>query len=133
MSRKTCEFKSGKGRDEGKVFYITEMSAAEAEDWAMNALFLLMGAGVEIPDEDASAGMAGLLSMGIQAIGNIPYEQAKPLLDRMMKCVQVIPNPSTPEVKRGLVESDIEEVSTRFLLRKAVWDLHVDFSTAADT
>ena len=49
----------------------------------------------------------------------------------MMACVQIQPNPAKPEVVRGLVSDDIEEVITRLQLRKAVFDLHVDFSQAA--
>jgi len=34
-------------------------------------------------------------------------------------------------VTRPLIETDIEEVATRLLLRRAVWDLHTDFFIAA--
>ena len=30
-------------------------------------------------------------------------------------------------MKRPLIEDDIEEVTTRLQLRKAVWNLHLDF------
>lgn len=132
MARKTTIFEATNGRDKGKKFLITEMSAADVEDWAANALFLLMGAGVEMPEEDAQIGMAGMLKMGISAIGKIPYEQAKPLLARMMDCVEIMPDPRHSNVRRALMDEDIEEVKTRFQLRQAIWELHVDFSDAAE-
>jgi len=41
-----------------------------------------------------------------------------------MNCVQIIPSAN---IKRKLVEEDIEEVATRLQLRKATWNLHMDF------
>ena len=77
------------GRDKGKAFLITELSAAEAEDWAGRALFALMNAGVQIPDNIAQAGLAGLASVGLKALNSLKFEQAKPLFDKMMECVQL--------------------------------------------
>jgi hypothetical protein len=135
-------------RDKGKVFQITEMSAAEAEQWAIRAFFALMNAGVDIPDEIASMGFAGFAAMNqeddetkeiakmqilglasvvLGALGRVPYPMAKPLLDDMMDCVKIIPDPSKPQVVRALMDIDIEEVSTRLKLRKSVFDLHIDF------
>ena len=37
------------GRDNGKVFVLTEMPASRAESWAMRALLALMANGVEVP------------------------------------------------------------------------------------
>ncbi|MEF3068043.1 hypothetical protein [Pandoraea apista] len=116
------------GRDFGKVFVITEMSAAAAEEWAGRALFAMLNAGVEIPDNIAGAGLAGVASLGIEALSRVTFDAAKPLLDEMFSCVQIQPS---PKVTRALIEDDIEEVATRLRLRKEVWNLHVDFSTAA--
>lgn len=116
------------GRDKGKVFILTELSAVDAEDWAMRALFALMNSGVEIPDNLVEAGLAGLYSIGMDALTKLPYEAAKPLLESMMKCIQAQPSPT---VVRALVDSDIEEVATRLELRKRVLALHMDFSMAA--
>jgi hypothetical protein len=133
MSRKILTYKvTAKGRDLGKVFLLTELSTADAEDWAMQAFFALMNSGVDIPDDVAEMGLAGIASIGLGALGKIDYEKARPLLDRMMTCVQIIPDPSRPNVVRALDPSDIEEVSTRLMLRKEVFALHVDFLTHAD-
>lgn len=119
------------GRDKGKVFQITEMSAADAERWALRAFFALMNTGVEIPADIAESGMAGIASMGLQAIGKLPYEAAEPLLADMWDCVQIMPDPSKKNVVRELIEQDIEEVGTRLQIRKAVFDLHAGFFTDA--
>jgi hypothetical protein len=127
MARKTATVKiEAKGRDQGKVFVLTELPTAESEEWAGRALFALMNAGVEIPDNIAEAGLAGLAAMGIQAITKLPFDAAKPLLDKMMECVKIQPSPT---VTRDLIPDDIEEVSTMLTLRKAIWNLHTDFFT----
>lgn len=115
------------GRDKGKVFKITEMPAAQAEKWALRAFFALANTGVELPEGLEESGMAGLAAIGLQALGKVPYEAAEPLLDDLMACVQHIPDPSKPEVVRGLIDEDIEEVATRLELKKSVWELHTGF------
>ncbi len=119
------------GRDKGKMFMLTEMGAAQAEKWAIRAFFALMNTGVEIPPDIADAGMAGIASMGLQALGKLPFEAAEPLLDDMWACVQIIPDPSKKNVARFVMDEDIEEVGTRIFLRKEVFDLHTGFFTGA--
>ncbi|CAB3854632.1 hypothetical protein [Achromobacter anxifer] len=129
MARKQISLTIGaEGRDKGKVFILTELSAYDAEEWAGRALFSLMNAGVEIPDNIAEAGLAGVAAMGMKAIANLPFDSAKPLLDKMMDCVQIQPSPN---VTRELMSGDIEEVATLFTLRKKILGLHLDFFTAA--
>lgn len=115
------------GRDKGKVFILTEMSAWRSEEWAARAIFAMMNAGVEIPENIAKAGLAGIAALGIQSLTKVSFDAAKPLLDEMMSCVQVQPSPN---VTRALIEDDIEEVATLLQLRKEVLGLHVNFSTA---
>jgi hypothetical protein len=125
------------GRDAGKMFHITELSASEAEAWATRALFVMMNCGVEVPDDLLSAGLAGIAAIGIKSLSRVPYEMAKPLFDEMMECIAIVPDPKQPLVKRGyggvgpMIEDDIEEVSTRLQLRKAVLELHLDFFLSA--
>lgn len=118
------------GRDKGKHYLITEMPASESEEWAIRAFLALAHSGVEVPEEIAQAGMAGLAIVGLQALGRIKWEEAKPLLDKMMTCVQAMPDPTKPELFRGLVETDIEEAQTRFWIRAEVFELHTGFSFA---
>lgn len=119
---------TAEGRDKGKVFEITEMPASQSEEWAGRALFAMLNAGVQIPDNIASGGLAGVASLGIDALTKVSFEAAKPLLDQMFSCIKIKPSAT---VTRDLIEDDIEEVATRLRLRKEVWNLHVDFSTAA--
>jgi hypothetical protein len=124
MARKESTFIAETGRDKGKQFLITEMSASQAESWAFRVILAIGNAGIEIPDNLAAQGMAGLMAVGYMNLLKIPFDAAKPLLDEMMGCVQIVPSAN---IKRPLIEDDIEEVKTRLLLRKAIWDLHMDF------
>jgi hypothetical protein len=126
--RKTSTYtETADNRDKGKVFKIEEMSADQAEAWALKAFFAIMNAGIELPDEVADLGFAGIATAGLKALGKVDYETARPLLDEMMTCVQIIPDPAKPNVARALFPGDIEEVATKLKLRKAVFDLHVAF------
>ncbi|MGE8567492.1 MAG: hypothetical protein ACN6PV_13560 [Achromobacter sp.] len=116
------------GRDKGKSFLITELSAADSEEWGGRALFALMNAGIEIPDNIAQAGLAGLASIGLKALQSLSFEQAKPLFDKMMECVQVDLGRAGA---RNLTDDDIEEVTTRLQLRREIVALHLDFLPAA--
>lgn len=121
------------GRDAGKTFMLREMSSDKAERWACRALMALLGNGADIPPEAVAAGMEGVFHIGIlNVFGGLRWEQVEPLLAEMMECVQVIPNPANPLVVRPLNESadDIEEVSTRILLRGELFELHLGFSLA---
>lgn len=114
-------------RDDGKTFIITEMSADEAESWAMESLLALTNAGAEVPD--ASHGMAGLASAGLEALQGLKYDVVKPLMDRMLTCVKFQgPNknvPAQPLLKGDLCQ--VEEVTTLLMLRREIFKLHTDF------
>lgn len=139
--RKTAIYTAQSGRDKGKAFQLTEMPARQAHKWATRALFAVMNAGLEVPEEYADAGFAGLaaiassgdkelLVMLIKTLGRVNIEQAEPLLEELLGCVQIIPEPSKPNVVRALFDQDLEEVATIFALQKEVLVLHMGFSTA---
>jgi hypothetical protein len=135
MARKTVMYTVDEtgGRDRGKTFLLTEMPAAKAEDWAMKVLLAMLNANVDVPDNVMELGMAGLAEVGLKKLGALPFAVAKPLLDELMECVQVVPNPQKPQVIRPLLAAeDIEEVATRLKLKWEVLSLHVDFSPAGD-
>jgi len=119
------------GRDKGKRFQITEMSASQAERWAIRAFLAIAATGVEIPDDLRESGFAGIAAMGLRALGFLSFEAAEPLLDEMFGCIMLIPDASNPSFTRPLIETDIEEVATRLRLRSAVIELHTGFSMAA--
>ncbi len=76
-------------------------------------------------------GMAALAVVGLRTFAGVAWAEAEPLLDEMMECVQIQPDPKRPEVPvRALVEDDIEEVTTRALLKSEVLELHTGFSLA---
>lgn len=131
MARKTSNFTATDGRDQGKRFRITEMSAARSEEWAARALFAVMQSGVDVDDDVMKAGLSGLAAIGIKALTKVPFELAKPLFDEMMTCVQYEFSAGQAGGVRDLIEDDIEEVATRLKLRKAVLDLHLEFFTGA--
>jgi hypothetical protein len=132
MARKSLLYTvTDEGRDKGKVFLLTEMAASQAERWAVRAFLAMAKGGVELPDGAVESGFAGLASYGITLIGKLPFEDADVLMDEMFQCITIIPNAANPNITRGLVESDIEEIGTRIKLRVAVFKLHADFSKAA--
>lgn len=115
-------------RDAGKTFLLREMPAVQAEDWATRALLALATAGTDIPGDIEGAGMAGIAVMGVQALSGLKYDDVKPLMDEMFTCVQICPDRQNPNVVRAIDGEDIEEVSTRLILRKAILELHMGFS-----
>jgi len=131
MARKELYYTvESEGRDKGKVFFIKEMAASAAEWWAIRAGLAMAKNGVALPDNFSDMGMAGMAKVGLEMVAKIPPEDAKPLLDELMKCVTSVPDPSNPAVKRPLIDDDTEEVMTRLKLRGEVFKLHVDFFTA---
>ena len=131
MARKTMDFLvSTPGRDEGKTFHIVEMSAARAERWAMRALQAAARAGINVDAAAMAGGMQGVAAAGIQALMSAPFHEVEGLMDEMMECVTIKPDPKHPNITRALVEDDIEEVATRILIRKEILQLHVGFSLA---
>lgn len=133
MARKVEQFKITKpGRDLGKTFVLKEMPATQGEKWAIRLFLAMSRNGIKIPAEVASAGLAGVAFLGIEALAGMRYEEIQPLLDEMMDCVTLAFDPAHPEATRGLVGDDIEEIPTIFELRKELLRLHSGFSSLAD-
>jgi hypothetical protein len=133
MARKTAQYKvTDEGRDKGKTFLITEMSAKQTEDWAARAILGLIGSGVQLPDNYHELGMAGFAELGIKSLPTIRYDLLKPLLDEMFETIQFVGDPTKAyATTRPLLDDDIEEVTTRLNLRLQWGKLHMDFSSAA--
>lgn len=112
------------GRDLGKSFLLTEMPAAQAEEWAIRALGAMARSGTDIPDNIIEAGWAAIAFFGISAIVRADWTDTKPLYDEMMACVSSVQE----LVTRPLMAEDIEEVQTRVWLRDEVFKLHANFS-----
>jgi len=132
MPRKVVTYTiTDEGRDKGKAFVLTEMPASQAERWALRAFLTLAKSGIEVPDNLAQMGMAGIALLGVQALSRAPWQDAEPLLDEMFGCIQIQATPGKPGTIRALVEDDIEEVATRLKLRAELLKLHTGFSSPA--
>lgn len=118
-------------RDAGKTFLITEMDAIRTEKWAARALLAISAGGVDIPPEVLQLGTGAVVAAGFRALVTMSFVEAEPLLDEMMECVSLVPNPKKPDVTRPFDSEDIEEVTTIWLLRSEVIELHTGFSVAA--
>ncbi|MEK7888222.1 hypothetical protein AAB992_13975 [Burkholderia contaminans] len=126
--RKTLTYTvTANGRDKGKVFQLTEMPADAAEKWAIRALLAIGRAGIDLPPGIENEGIAAIARVGLEALMRIDFHDAEPLLDEMIGCVQLQPNPTDPRIVRALTPDDIEEVSTRVALRREVFRLHTGF------
>lgn len=131
MARKTATYVvADEGRDKGKTFLLTEMSAAKAEDWALRALLALSAANTQAPDDAPTLGMAGLAEIGVKKLLALPFSVLKPLLEELMGCVEIVPDTHRPQVHRALIDGDVEEVVTRMKLKWEVLQLHLDFLPA---
>lgn len=129
-------------RDKGKAFFLSEMPPRKAEKWAARALLAFGRAsnaevGADFREALADAGMAGVAALGIRAFTALSFEDAEPLLDEMLQCISVVPDPARVDqttrlpYSRPLMDEDIEEVSTLLTLRSEVLELHTGFSVAA--
>jgi hypothetical protein len=114
-------------RDRGKTFFLLEMPAMQAEDWAIRVLGAAARAGIDV-EGLMSQGLAGIAFLGISALLVGAHSETKPLLDELMTRVTIIRDPKHPEIRMALVDSDIEEVETLILLKREVLQLHVNFS-----
>lgn len=129
MARKTLSITLDKGRDKGKRFLITEMSAMKAEQWAARALLGAIGS--EGLDLAKIGGMENVAQIGTSILSKIPFEIAEPLLAELMSCIEIMPNPADPTVRRHIDEDDIEEIASLVRLKLETLKLHIDFFTAA--
>lgn len=125
MARKEFVWTASTGRDKGKKFLITEMSARAGHEWATRLLLAFLATGLEIPEDVADRGLAGLASMAgdlFASIGKVPPAVALPLMDQLLLCVQSVQEKGV----RKLFDDDLEEISTIFQLQMVVFNLHVE-------
>lgn len=126
MALKTKQITIENGRDKGRVFLITEMSAAHADNWAMRALIALANGGVDLGDLSPQQGMMGMVRVALDALGRLKADDAIPLLNELLDCVQIIPEGGQPRpLNMGF--NDVEDFTTLWRLRKEVFALHTDF------
>lgn len=126
MALKTKQITIEHGRDKGRVFLITEMSAAHADNWAMRALIALANGGVDLGGLSPQQGMMGMAGVALDALGRLKADDAIPLLNELLDCVQIIPEGGQPR-PLNLDFNDVEDFTTLWRLRKEVFALHTDF------
>lgn len=121
-------------RDAGKTFLVTEMPSLKAEKWAMRAFLAIAKNGVDLPPTAIQSGFAGLVPYLTNLVGLVRWEDAEPLLDEMLECVQwqaIVDGQGTRFARRLNPNEDVEEVGTLLTLRKEVIQLHKGFLKAA--
>jgi hypothetical protein len=136
MARRTKEVViTDEGRDQGKVFLLTEMPAMQADRWALRAMLAIAHSGVNVPEELLGMGMAGWMALGVRSMIGISAVELIPLLDEIhAACVSHVPDPKKPAIRLGaggvgpIPPEAIEEVKTFMTLRKELLSLHTGFS-----
>lgn len=117
------------GRDKGKTYQITEMAASQADDWGTRAALALVRANPDLTDV-IGTGMAAVAVAGFKALLQLPFEEAKELMDELFACVKICRLKEQPETGFALQEEDVEEVLTRLKLKMEAFELHTGFSFA---
>lgn len=134
MARKEIPFiVEEEGRDKGKEFLITEMSAWDADTLAQD-IFRAMGDSrlTEIPADVIAMGCAGLATIGLSVISASSPDVARHLRDRLMSTVDIIiTNEGGRQQRKVKGELDFEEVSTIRTLLDKVFQVNFDFLTTA--
>lgn len=157
MARKIITITLDKGRDKGKRFLITEMSAAQIDSWSLRLLNGVYGSGkgAELSQIGSAAAMAQIL-FGVagkpkDGKGAGDKEQASKAVETMfmdmlikadpfvssqlqaelMSQVQIMPSPTDPTITRAIDNDDIEELSSISKLRTEAIKINIDFFTDA--
>ncbi|MBA7802510.1 hypothetical protein HV170_13395 [Citrobacter freundii] len=134
MARKEIPFiVEEEGRDKGKEFLITEMSAWDADSLAQD-IFRAMGDSnySSIPADVIAMGCAGLATVGLSVISASSPEVARQLRDRLMSTVDIIiTNDGKCQQRKVNGSLDFEEVSTIRSLLDKVFQVNFDFLTIA--
>ncbi|HFK5809346.1 TPA: hypothetical protein ACG0L8_004346 [Enterobacter bugandensis] len=134
MARKEISFiVEEEGRDKGKEFLITEMSAWDADTLAQDIFRSMGDSGFsEIPADVIAMGCAGLATVGLSVISASSPDVARQLRDRLMSTVEIIiTNEGTRQQRKVNGVIDFEEVSTIRTLLDKVFKVNFDFLTIA--
>jgi len=135
------------GRDKGKMFVITEMSAWNTNKWGLSCARQLAKSGVELPQELVDMGIGGIINGIRQSISNptengdfftnsllkaflylmanVDEQQLLKLLAELIACVKL--QTADGNVMELLPEHHIEESSTFNTLYSEVFQLHSFF------
>jgi hypothetical protein len=123
-------------RDYGKTFVITEMPAWQALQWCAKALLALSQSGTDIkPGALAKAAQGGpetIATLGLEIFTLVPPAVALPLMAEIRACVSFqAPGAAVTVSIKDTEHSQVEEISTWFVLLKHAFILHLGFLPAA--
>ena len=122
MARKTATIViDADNRDKGQTYIVTEMNAVDGAKLSFQLFQLLASAGVDIDIQAIQEkGVSEVLGILMRVISQVPPEEFDMYRETLMKCVQW-QNPQNATIKRALVPSDVEEISTIYrLMMKAL-------------
>lgn len=115
-------------RDAGKSFLLTEMPALKAEKWARRAVGAMSRQDLNVADEFGKLGMLGFYLLGLQALAGGNMNVVDGLMDEMLPQIKIIESESVARPLGG--DNDIWELSTLYILRKELIELHMGFRFA---
>jgi hypothetical protein len=120
--RKEVEITIEEGRDKGKTFKITEMSATQADRWTLKVL-CLFGKGGIVLEELAKMDFNTI----IKTMGDVGYDIAEPLLDELLECASFKKDGVYVPMKGSMIESVVEDFRTLYRLRLEALQLVLGF------
>ncbi|HEN3563961.1 TPA: hypothetical protein U5E20_003558 [Yersinia enterocolitica] len=133
MSRKQITYiVEDEGRDKGKEFIITEMSAWDAEELS-EEIYRAMGHGEfnSLPADVVSMGVAGLATVGVSVLAAAPASVSRPISDRILSTVEIVVTNKGKDITRAIKPIDFEEISTIRTLKDKVFELNFGFLSLA--
>ncbi|CQI88901.1 Uncharacterised protein [Yersinia rohdei] len=133
MSRKQITYiVEDEGRDKGKEFIITEMSAWDAEELS-EEIYRAMGHGEfnSLPADVVSMGVAGLATVGVSVLAAAPASVSRPISDRILSTVEIVITNEGKDITRSIKPIDFEEISTIRTLKDKVFELNFGFLSLA--
>lgn len=133
MSRKQITYiVEEEGRDKGKEFLITEMSAWDAEELA-EEIYRAMGQGEfnSLPADVVAMGSAGLATVGMSVLAAAPARISRPIADKLLSTVEFVITHEGKETQRKVKPIDFEEVTTIRTLKDKVFELNFGFLALA--
>lgn len=125
--RKEVEITIEEGRDKGKTFKITEMSATQADRWTLKVL-CLFGKGGIVLEELAKMDFNTI----IKIMGDVSYDMAEPLLDELLECASFKKDGVYVPMKGSMIESVVEDFRTLYRLRLEALQLVLGFLEQGD-
>lgn len=124
MARKTVTYTSPHGRDKGRVYEITEMSALKASKWSRTALARIAKDGFMPDGLKFTDGIAGMAETGYATL--CFTESCWDLLSELLDCAQI----KTPSgvMRAVIMDVDFEEQETITDIHMEAYKLIMDFS-----